>query len=148
MADILKINGKSYGIPTSLRLGETRMIKRITGLTPPEFNKQAALLSKTQDPDILTALVWWIMHREDPSFTLEDIEALEMGDIGGGEDGNDDPKDSNSLSETGSINSASSGNSATTSSPSSETPSTTEINGNTSHVSGGAQDLALSGQST
>lgn len=148
MADLLKINGKNYGIPNSLRLGESRMIKRITGLTPPEFNKAVPLLVKTQDPDILTALVWWVMHREDPSFTLDDIEALELGDIGGSDDGEADPKEIGVTPASASETSASSGNSASTLSSESETPSTQVSAGEPTRASGGGLALAHSGLGT
>jgi hypothetical protein len=83
MADGLKINGRHYDIPQSLRIGETRMIKRISGLNPPEFMKALSELNVTQDPDVGAALVWWVVHREDPSFGVEQIDELEWGAIEG-----------------------------------------------------------------
>jgi hypothetical protein len=92
----IKINGKHYAIPGSLRVGETRQIKRITGLNPPEFMKAVNTLNETQDPDVGAAMVWWIVHREDPSFTVDQIDDLEWGQIES-EDGEEatpsDPKD-------------------------------------------------------
>lgn len=82
MADAgIKIDGKLYAIPQSLRVGETRMIKRITGLNPPEFMQALNDLNVTQDPDVGAAMVWWVVHREDPSFTLEAIDDLEWDQI-------------------------------------------------------------------
>lgn len=77
----LRVNGRFYPIPDSLRIGETRTIKQITGLTPPEFQKAIGELSKTQDPDVSTALLWWVMHREDPSVKVDDLDELEWTDI-------------------------------------------------------------------
>jgi hypothetical protein len=77
----IKINGKLYVIPGSMRVGETRMIKRMTGLNPPEFMRAVNDLSETQDPDVGAAMVWWIVHREDPSFTVEAIDDLEWSEI-------------------------------------------------------------------
>jgi hypothetical protein len=83
MADGLKINGRHYDIPQSLRIGETRMIKRISGLNPPEFMRALSELNVTQDPDVGAALVWWVVHREDPSFDVDAIDELEWGAIEG-----------------------------------------------------------------
>ena len=92
----IKINGKRYTFPQSFRLGELREIKRISGLNPPEFTKALNALGKTSDPDVLAAMVWWIMHREDPSFTVSDLDEIELSAIKG-EEGDEaepaDPKD-------------------------------------------------------
>jgi hypothetical protein len=82
----LRINGKHYAIPGSLRIGETRMIKRITGLNPPEFQQAIGELNVTQDPDVGAALVWWVVHREDPSFGIDQVDDLEWGALAGEDD--------------------------------------------------------------
>jgi hypothetical protein len=86
MADGLRINGRHYGIPQSMRIGETRMIKRISGLNPPEFMKALGELNVTQDPDVGAALVWWVVHREDPSFGVDQLDALEWAALEGEDD--------------------------------------------------------------
>lgn len=91
----LKVNGRVYEVPPSLRIGETRMIKKITGLNPPEFMEALQTLPQTQDPDVGLAMLWWIMHRENPSITVADLDELEWTDVEG--DGDtpaavDDPK--------------------------------------------------------
>jgi hypothetical protein len=134
----LKINGKFYAIPQSLRVGETRMIKRITGLNPPEFMKALNELDETQDPDVGAAMVWWVVHREDPSFTIDAIDDLEWDQVGS-ETGDDaepvDPK-------AGGAPSASSPTSADASS------SSPDATGETTHANGGDPDLALYGHAT
>lgn len=134
----IKINGKHYAIPPSLRVGETRMIKRITGLNPPEFMQAVNELNKTQDPDVGAAMVWWIVHREDPAFTVDAIDDLEWGQIES-EEGDEvepaDPKDEGARS-------ASSPSSVAGSSSSLDAP------GETSPANGGVPDLAHSGLAT
>jgi hypothetical protein len=103
MADAgIKINGRHYPIPQSLRIGETRMIKRMTGLNPPDFMQALGELNRTQDPDVGAALVWWVVHREDPSFGVEQIDKLEWGQIEGEDDDEAvaslDPKDGGVMS--------------------------------------------------
>lgn len=132
----IKINGKTYAIPQSLRVGETRQIKRITGLNPPEFMKAVNTLNETQDPDVGAAMVWWILHREDSSFTIELIDDLEWGDIQS--EGGDDPKADGETSGSGSGTSDSSPTSAERSSPIPEAP------GETIPANGGGPALALS----
>jgi hypothetical protein len=136
MADAgIKINGKLYTIPQSLRVGETRTIKKITGLNPPEFMLALNELNKTQDPDVGAAMVWWIVHREDPSFTVDQIDDLEWGAIeseDGGGVASTDPK-------AGGVLSASSPNSAEPSSI------TLEGSGETIHANGGDPGLVPSG---
>lgn len=130
----IKIDGKHYEIPSSLRVGETRTIKKLTGLNPPEFMRALNTLNKTQDPDVGAAMVWWIVHREDPSFTIEQVDELEWGAIEG-EDGVPaevvDPK-----AEPGT-----SGTLPTSAEGSSPTP---EAPGETTPASGGALALAPS----
>lgn len=77
----IRVDGKFYPLPSSFRLGETRMIKRITGLNPAAFNEALNELDETSDPDVYMALVWWIMHREDPSISVEQLDQLEFGQI-------------------------------------------------------------------
>ena len=79
----LRVDGKRYEIPSSLRIGETRMIKKITGLNPPEFMQAVAELETTQDPDVGIALVWWVVHRENPAVTLDDLDDLDWSQIEG-----------------------------------------------------------------
>lgn len=131
----IKINGKHYSIPPSLRVGETRQIKRITGLNPPEFMIEMNRLSDTQDPDVGAAMVWWIVHREDPSFTIDMIDDLEWGAIAS-ENGDDDavPVDPKAEGAT----SASSPTSAESSSGTSD-----ETGGETTPASGGVLGLAV-----
>lgn len=134
----IKINGKHYTVPQSLRVGETRQIKRITGLNPPEFMQAISNLNETQDPDVGAALVWWIVHREDPSFTVDDIDELEWGQIES-EDGEAvepaDPK----------AEGAPSASSPTSAEPSN---STSEDPGETIPVNGGVPAWDLSGHPT
>jgi hypothetical protein len=134
----IKINGKHYTIPASLRVGETRMIKRITGLNPPEFMKAVNELNETQDPDVGAAMVWWIVHREDPAFSIDLIDDLEWSQIES-EEGDEaevvDPKDAGVMS-------ASSPSSAGTSNETSVVP------GETTPANGGVPDLALYGHAT
>jgi hypothetical protein len=134
----LKINGKAYTIPQSLRVGETRMIKRITGLNPPEFMQAINDLDKTQDPDVGAAMVWWIVHREDPTFTIDAIDDLEWGQIeseAGDEAEPADPKAGGELSASSPISVETSNG----------TPAAT---GETIPANGGAPDLAHSGPMT
>lgn len=134
----IRINGKIYVIPQSLRVGETRMIKRITGLNPPEFMKAVNDLNETQDPDVGAAMVWWIVHREDPTFTIDAIDDLEWGEIES-ETGEEvepaDPKDEG-------VRSASSPISVDVSS------SSLDATGETIRANGGDPDLAHFGQAT
>ena len=134
----IKINGKLYAIPQSLRVGETRMIKRITGLNPPEFMKALNDLNETQDPDVGAAMVWWVVHREDPTFTIDAIDDLEWGAIEsetGDEAEPADPKDDGAKSA---------------SSPSSAEPSSVSPGapGEMIPANGGAPDWDLSGHPT
>lgn len=134
----ISVQGKHYAIPASLRLGETRTIKRITGLNPNEFMEAVNNIDKTNDPDVFTAMVWWIMHREDPSVTVDQLDELEWSDIEG--DGDEqaavvDPKGDGASS-------ASSPSSADASSSSPDAP------GETIPASGGAPVLVPSGLAT
>lgn len=133
----IKINGKLYVIPGSLRVGETRMIKRITGLNPPEFMKALNELNETQDPDVGAAMVWWIVHREDPSFSVEMIDDLEWGQIEG--DG-DEPEEVDPKGDA-----ARSGSSLTSAETSNGSPGAPGV---TIPANGGAQDWDLSGHAT
>jgi hypothetical protein len=134
----IRINGKIYAIPQSLRVGETRMIKRITGLNPPEFMQALNELDETQDPDVGAAMVWWVVHREDPAFTIEQIDDLEWGAIES-ESGDEvepvDPKGNG-------VRSASSPSSADVSSSSPDAP------GETTPANGGDPDLVHFGHPT
>lgn len=130
----IKVRGKEYPIPASLRLGETRTIKRITGLNPDEFMKAVNTIDKTKDPDVFMAMVWWIMHREDPTITVEQLDELEWADIEGDSDEPAvavDPKAGGELS-------ASSPSSAEASRSSLDVP------GDPIHVNGGDPGLAPS----
>lgn len=134
----VRINGKRYAIPSSLRVGETRMIKRITGLNPPEFMIAVTDLNKTQDPDVGAAMVWWIVHREDPAFTLDAIDDLEWGQIESEADEEVapmDPKDDGAMSASSPISVG----------PSSSSP---EAPGETIHANGGNQGSVPSGLPT
>ena len=134
----IKINGKLYAIPGSLRVGETRQIKRITGLNPPEFMVEVGRLNETQDPDVGAAMVWWIVHREDPAFTVDQIDELEWGQIeseAGEEVAPEDPKGEG-------VKNASSPNSAETSNGSQDAP------GEMIPANGGVPDWDLSGHPT
>lgn len=134
----IRINGKFYVIPQSLRVGETRMIKRITGLNPPAFMQAVGDLNETQDPDVGAAMVWWIVHREDPTFSIDAIDDLEWGEIeseSGDEVEPADPKGSGVMS-------ASSPSSATASSSPPEAP------GETTPANGGNQAFFPSGLPT
>lgn len=136
----IRIDGKLYVIPGSLRIGETRQIKRMTGLNPPEFMKEVNRLNETQDPDVGAAMVWWIVHREDPSFSVDQIDDLEWGQIEN-EAGDEavekvDPKDEG-------VTSASSPSSAEESNTTPESPAGEPI-----HANGGAPDWELSGHPT
>lgn len=136
----IKIDGKRYEIPTSLRVGETRTIKRMTGMDPPKFMAELANLSETQDPDVGAAMVWWIMHREDPSITPEQIDELEWGAIEG--EGGGDPKETSATSVSASEITSSSSISAERSSD------TSGDSGETIPTNGGGLTLAHSGLGT
>jgi hypothetical protein len=74
----LHINGKPYPVPTSFTLGECRMIQRITGRSVGEFGRALSTVAASEDADTLTALVWVVMHRENPAVTVEEIEQLDI----------------------------------------------------------------------
>jgi hypothetical protein len=131
MADGIKVNGRHYDIPQSLRIGETRMIKRISGLNPPEFMRALSELNVTQDPDVGAALVWWVVHREDPSFSVDAIDELDWGAIEG-----EDTEPAAPLDPFG--NGATSGSSPTSADAS---PSSPDAPGETSRVNGGDRAL-------
>jgi len=83
----IRIYGKTYPIPTTPpRMGELRTIKRLSGLNPPEFMAALGEITKTQDPDVFAALIWWIVYREDPTFTPEMVDDIEIGAIEGEDD--------------------------------------------------------------
>lgn len=126
-------------MPQSLRVGETREIKRISGLNPPEFTQAIGDLSETNDPDVSAALVWWIVHREDASFTVEMLDELEWGEIEF--DAGDAPVELADPNAGG----ASSANSPTSADVSSVTP---EGLGEMIHANGGGPALAPSGPAT
>jgi hypothetical protein len=127
----IRVNGKTYPVPSSLRIGETRMIKRITGLNPPDFMRALNELRTTQDPDVGLALVWWVVHREDPSFTVEQLDELEWSAIEGEDDEPAAPVDP----KAGGAQSASSPSSADSS------PSSPEAPGETIRANGGGPVL-------
>ena len=121
-----KINGKFYPMPSSMRLGEASTIKRISGYNPSDF------VTANDDPDVLRALVWWAVHREDPAFTIEMVDELEFSQIeGSGVDEESDPK------AEGEPN----GNSPTSAEASNGNPGAP---GATIPVNGGDQDSVLS----
>ena len=78
MADEAKllINGREYPMPTSFTLGEARMVKRLTGKSMDELGDLSGA-----DPDWMVALVWIAMHRDDPTLTVEQVEALMFEDL-------------------------------------------------------------------
>lgn len=134
----VKINGKHYAFPSSFRLGELREIKRITGLNPPEFTKALNSLDKTSDPDVLAGMVWWIMHRDDPSFTVADLDEIELSEIEG--EASDeatpvDPKGEGAMSASLPVSVDASSISL-------------DATGETSHANGGAPALAHFGPAT
>lgn len=109
----IRVRGKNYAIPGSLRLGETRTIKRITGLNPNEFMEAVARIDKTNDPDVFMAMVWWIMHREDPSITVEQLDELEWSEVEGDADETAvpvDPKGDGAMSASSPISADASSN--------------------------------------
>ena len=66
------VSGREYAVDLEdFTLGEAREIKRVSGFTLAGW--QDAL--GQSDPDALTALVWVCVRRENPSVTLEEIEA-------------------------------------------------------------------------
>lgn len=134
----IRVRGKNYAIPASLRLGETRTIKRITGLNPNEFMEAVNRIDKTNDPDVFMAMVWWIMHREDPTITVDQLDDLEWSEIEGDADEQAapvDPKDDGAKSA---------------SSPSSAVASSTSQDalGETIPANGGVPELAHYGLPT
>lgn len=77
--DVIRIDGREYEIPSSYTLGEARTIKKITGLTLRGFAQQ--LETDATDPDVITSLVWVVMHREDSTVTIEHVESLDLGQL-------------------------------------------------------------------
>lgn len=72
----LVIDGREYQMPTSFTLGEARVVKRLTGRVLDELGGLSG-----SDPDWIVALVWIAMHREDATVTVEQVEALDFGDL-------------------------------------------------------------------
>jgi hypothetical protein len=74
----LEINGKSYDLPLieSWTLGEARVAKQLTGMTLAQFARQC--VEDGSDPDVLAALVWIVMHREDPTFSVDDLASISV----------------------------------------------------------------------
>ena len=70
------IDGKPYPIPSSFTFGECRQIQRITGGTVGEFGR--AITVGSEDADVLVALLWVVMHREDKTVTVEQVEELDI----------------------------------------------------------------------
>jgi hypothetical protein len=84
MSAKLVIDGKEYDLPTSFTLGEARTIKKVSGFVPVDMG--AAL--KSGDPDAMAAIVWVILHRENPEVSWDEIDAIDITafDVVGGEE--------------------------------------------------------------
>lgn len=79
----IRVNGRFYPTPSAFTLGEARTIKRMTGLSLPEFAVALGELDRKQDPDVYAAFVWVAIHRVDPTITPELVDTLEFDAITG-----------------------------------------------------------------
>ena len=74
----VRINDKEYSADVEdFTLGEAREIKRLSGFTLGNFGEAL----NDSDPDAITALVWVCVRRENPSITLEEILAQNIGTL-------------------------------------------------------------------
>lgn len=77
----LKIAGKIYDVPESYTIGEARTIKRMTGgLSLRAFSERLA--EDATDPDIIAALVWVVLHREDKAIGPDFVDTLDLDALG------------------------------------------------------------------
>jgi hypothetical protein len=77
MADVrIKIDGKEYPFPEEYTLGEQRVLKVMSGL----LLKDIGDIDPT-DPDLVTWLLWVVLHRENPKVTPQDVESKTFADV-------------------------------------------------------------------
>lgn len=71
------VAGRRFETPESFTLGEARDMKQICGLAVAEL--QGAL--KKGDPEAVAAFLYITWRRQDPSVTLEDVWAIDLGEV-------------------------------------------------------------------
>src|SRR5690349_7590562 len=69
-----KIGRREYPMPTKLKLGELRVLKR-------EFDLADISRLNKRDPEHLMGLLYIAMRRADPTFSVEDLEEIDLDRI-------------------------------------------------------------------
>jgi hypothetical protein len=70
-----RVEGREYETPASFTLGESRTIYEISGVRMRELQAEA----QAGNPNVLAALVLVVLRREDPSVTIDDVDAIDLG---------------------------------------------------------------------
>lgn len=79
MAARWKFAGVEYPVPDSFTFGEARTIKRLTGMTLAEADKQ--FITDGSDPDCTFALFLVSVQRVRPNVTQAELEDVDMSDV-------------------------------------------------------------------
>lgn len=79
MATRFTIDGVTYTLLESMTFAEARAIEKVTGgVTLPAIHRDPALRERT---DVLQALTWVSMKRQNPTLRFSDLDDIDMSDI-------------------------------------------------------------------